>query len=119
MSQASYTSNTLGRNRPKSPRPKSPLPAQYLIPTQKPAGICSVLCKTWDDFWQRTSINGVSNAGNARTSKVRRVVWIIIFIFFFMCTIYGVTDVISDYLDYPVVTSVSVLHQNQVHKMFD
>ena len=41
---------------------------------------CNVIWQTWDRFWQETSINGVSNAGKARDSALRRVIWTVIFI---------------------------------------
>ena len=76
---------------------------------------CMVLWQTWDVFWQRTSISGVSNAGIA-TSVFRRTCWMMLFTFFSILTIYGLYNVITDYIKYPVTTSVTVKHQNQVFK---
>ena len=72
-----------------------------------------VLWYAWDSFWQRTSISGVSNAG-AASSVLRRTCWIIIFTLFSVLTCLGLWNVIYDYSLYPVTTSVTVKHQNQV-----
>ena len=75
---------------------------------------CGILWETWDRFWQETSINGVNNAGKARTSYIRRGCWMVIFIVGSYFTIAGVVDVIEDYFKWPVTTSVSVQHYNKV-----
>ena len=80
-------------------------------------GIFGTFWGTYDDFWQETSISGISNAGKARggkTSIIRRIVWLLIFTFFFIFTMYNVVDIMNDYFEYGVSYSVYVKHENQV-----
>ena len=81
---------------------------------KQPNGLCRVLWDTWDEFWQKTNICGISNAGNARNSVVRRIIWIIIFCVSTGFTIWGVKDVIEEYREYPVDTLVAVKHLDRV-----
>ena len=76
---------------------------------------CGVLWKIWDAFWQETSISGVNNAGKARTSVVRRICWILIFIAGAMATAFSLQIVISEYLRYPVTTTVTIEHKDKVY----
>ena len=78
---------------------------------------CQILWQTWDIFWHRTSISGVSNAGIAR-SGFRRVCWMVLFTFFSVLTGIGFYNVVNDFAQYPVTTSVTVKHQNQVNPHF-
>ena len=82
--------------------------------SEKPNGLCKALWYTWDDFWQRTNISGVNNAGNARKSLLRRAVWIVISCAFTYLTIKAVIDVIEDYIEYPVTTTIAVAHKDRV-----
>ena len=82
--------------------------------SEKPNGLCKVLWYTWDEFWQRTNISGVNNAGNARKSFLRRAVWIVISCAFTYLTIKAVIDVIQDYIEYPVTTTIAVAHKDRV-----
>ena len=66
-----------------------------------------VVWATWDSFWQETSISGVSNAGKARSSLVRRLLWIWIFVAGVGFTAWSLSQVIQDYYTYPVVTTVT------------
>ena len=87
--------------------------------TEKGRNPCQILWQTWDIFWHRTSISGVSNAGIAR-SGFRRVCWMVLFTFFSVLTAIGFYNVVYDFAQYPVTTSVTVKHQNQVnpHSVF-
>ena len=69
--------------------------------------------KTWRNFWNNTSISGLSNA-NGTSSRWRRYLWISIFAAFAVLTIVGLNDVFKDYTAYPVITSVTVKNNNQV-----
>ena len=72
----------------------------------------SIFFETWESFWQKTNIAGLSNA---RTDQGwRRYVWVLIFALFTVLTITGLADVCKDYATYPVTTSVTVEHHNQV-----
>ena len=74
--------------------------------------------KTWKNFWNNTSISGLSNA-NGTSSRWRRYLWISIFAAFAVLTIVGLDDVFKDYTAYPVITSVTVKHNNQVRNCLD
>ena len=80
---------------------------------EKSKSLCKILWDTWDKFWQSTTISGVSNAGGSN-SGLRRYIWMILFALFASFTFVGLKNNISDYIRYPVMTSVTVRHQNQV-----
>ena len=73
----------------------------------------NILLQTLGTFSQQTSISGVSNAGVAK-SYFRKACWLLIFTVFGVFTLYGFQDVVNDFLDYPVTTSIYVQHQSQV-----
>ena len=75
---------------------------------------CLSLKGTIHAFWERTSISGLSNAGNKSHHWFRRVCWMAIFIVFSGLTFYGLWNVINDYLEYPVVTSVRIENKEAV-----
>ena len=80
---------------------------------EKSKSLYKILWDTWDKFWQHTTISGVSNAGGS-SSGFRRYIWMILFALFASFTFVGLKNNISDYIRYPVMTSVTVKHQNQV-----
>ena len=80
---------------------------------EKSKSLHKILWETWDEFWQHTTISGVSNAGGS-SSGFRRYIWMILFALFASFTFVGLKNNISDYIRYPVMTSVTVQHQNQV-----
>ena len=80
---------------------------------EKSKSLYKILWDTWDKFWQHTTISGVSNAGGS-SSGLRRYIWMILFALFASFTFVGLKNNISDYIRYPVMTSVTVRHQNQV-----
>ena len=82
---------------------------------EKSKSLYKILWDTWDKFWQHTTISGVSNAGGS-SSGLRRYIWMILFALFASFTFVGLKNNISDYIRYPVMTSVTVRHQNQVQK---
>ena len=47
-------------------------------------------------------------------SKLRFLYWMSIFGFFTTMTIYNLVNVIQDYLDHPVITSINLSHKSQV-----
>ena len=75
----------------------------------------NVLWTTWDAFWQETSISGVNNAGKARTSNIRRICWIIVFIAGAIATTLSMRIVVNEYFGYPVTTAITIEHRDKVH----
>ena len=73
----------------------------------------NILGNTLDTFWKQTSISGVSNAGIAK-SHLRRGCWLLIFAVFGIFTMYGFINVVHDYLEWPVTTSIYIEHRNRV-----
>ena len=84
--------------------------------TTKAPNPFNLLWKAWDAFWKRTSISGINNAGSS-ASGFRRWIWMVIFVLFIALTFTGLKDVIDEFWSYPVLTSVTVKHHNQVHKI--
>ena len=78
----------------------------------------NILWKTLGTFSQQTSISGVSNAAIAK-SYLRTAFWLLIFTVFGIFTLIGFQDVVNDYLDYTVTTSIRVQHQSQVSKILE
>ena len=78
--------------------------------------VCNVLWKTWDDFWKRTNISGMCNARSSH-SNFRRILWMIVFAVFTILTFTGLRNVIDEIMSYPVITLLTVEHQNQVREM--
>ena len=78
--------------------------------------ISKVLSKTWNEFWQQTSISGISNARGTR-SVWRRNLWLLIFAIFTILTITSLQSVIKDFISHPVTTFVTVKHHNQVNSL--
>ena len=72
-----------------------------------------LLWKTFDEFWTRTSISGISNAGSAK-SAFRRTCWMLTFTLFLIITFIGFGKVLYEYFEYPVITSVIIEHQDKV-----
>ena len=62
---------------------------------------------------KETNIAGLNNASRAK-SKLRFLYWIIIFAFFSLMTVNSLVSVITDYIKYPVVTSIDLSHKPQV-----
>ena len=75
-----------------------------------------VLWNTWDNFWQDTSISGVNNAGKARKSALRRIIWIVVFSLGLAGTIWALYTVYADYILYPVTTTITIQHKDKVFK---
>ena len=80
---------------------------------KKPNSASTVLRQTLGTFSQQTSISGVSNAGIAN-SYFRKGCWLLIFTVFVIFTLHGFQDVVNDYIEYPVTTSIYVEHRSQV-----
>ena len=81
----------------------------------KPGGLCSSLWNTWEIFWQKTNIVGINNAGNSQGSRIRQVIWIVIFCAFLGFTVYGVYGVVKEFFSYPVDIKVTVNHMDKVY----
>ena len=76
----------------------------------------NVLWRTFDDFWKRTTISGLSNARKTN-SGLRRGIWMTLLAVFSILTFSGLSNVIEDFQSYPVTTSVTVKHNDQVGKI--
>lgn len=59
------------------------------------------------NFTMKTTIGGLSNAG-VSTSRVRKVLWLVIFFALSSYTIVLLSDNVSDYLDYNVTTTTEI-----------
>ena len=81
--------------------------------TKNSKNLSSVFWRTLDTFSKQTSISGISNAGIAR-SCFRRGCWLLIFAVFGIFTMYGFINVVHDYLEWPVTTSIYIEHRNRV-----
>ena len=81
--------------------------------TRNSKNMSTILGQTLGKFSKQTSISGISNAGIAN-SNFRRGCWLLIFAVFGYFTLYGFQDVVHDYLEYPVTTSIHIEHRNQV-----
>ena len=77
----------------------------------------NALWKTTDEFWKKTTISGLSNARKSN-SGFRRSVWMLMLAVFVGLTITGLSNVIDDFKSYPITTSVTVEHRNQVYTFF-
>ena len=75
---------------------------------------CPLLAQTINIFCERTSISGISNAGNKNNHSFRRACWMIIFLIFSGLTFYGLWEVINEYMNYPVITSVKIENKEKV-----
>ena len=62
---------------------------------------------------QESCIAGLNNAAKAK-SKMRALMWAIIFVFFSIMTINNLVTVISDFRTFPVTTNINLTHKAQV-----
>ena len=76
-----------------------------------------LLSNTWKSFWKRTDISGMTNAREAQ-SGLRKKIWIVLSIVFFILTIAAMYQVLHEYTHYPVTTSIKVKYQNQVAEIY-
>ena len=87
-------------------------------PTNNATRLLRVLNDLWrttDEFWKKTTISGLSNARKSN-SGFRRWVWMVMLAVFTVLTITGLKTVIDEFQSYPITTSVTVEHRNQVNK---
>ena len=64
-------------------------------------------------FGKFTNIEGINNAGRAE-ERTRLVLWLTIFVFLVALTVYDLTQLVQDYLSYPVDVSTTLEHQNAI-----
>ena len=76
-----------------------------------------VLWRTWDVFWQRTSIAGLANAGGAGDSKLRRLVWITVFAVAAGFTAWSLLRLFEAYSLEPLTTAVKYNHLSKVRNI--
>ena len=67
----------------------------------------------FNDWAQESSIAGLNNAAKART-RMRTIMWAVIFAFFSLMTLSNLVSVISEFYTYPVTTSINLTHKSQV-----
>ena len=82
----------------------------------KADGPFTVFKRTWNEFLQETSIAGLANSGKSRNGIVRRIFWQIAFIIMFSISFKQIIEVVKDYFDYPVITTVTVNNQEKVRE---
>ena len=70
----------------------------------------SDVVRTW---YTDTSIVGLSHASHAKPTWARAA-WILIFAVGSVITVYQVEQVVQNFLEYPVVTSISLTHSDHV-----
>ena len=85
------------------------------IKSIKLSSVWNVLWRTTDNFWKRTTISGLSNARKSN-SGFRRTIWMTLLTVFSILTFNGLSNVIDDFKRYPITTSVTVKHNDQVRK---
>ena len=73
-----------------------------------------IIWKTWDEFWQETSIAGLANAGKARKGVLRRLIWLTAFTIMFYFSMSQIIKVVQNYLSYPVTTTVTINNEERV-----
>ena len=66
-------------------------------------------------FGKFTNIEGINNAGRAE-ERTRLVLWLTIFVFLVALTVYDLTQLVQDYLSYPVDVSTTLEHQNAIDR---
>ena len=76
-------------------------------------GIGTVIYDTLADFGAHTTVGGLCNAGLAE-SRVRQVLWLIIFTILSIFTIQSLVGVVQTYLQYDVITSTDLSYSNQL-----
>ena len=81
--------------------------------TSNQTNVFATLSDTWNGFWNRTGISGMSNARQAN-SNLRTKIWMAVFVSFSILTISGIYNILCDYSLWPVTTSITVKNQNQV-----
>ena len=62
---------------------------------------------------QESSIAGLNNAAKAK-SKMRMLIWAVIFAFFSLMTVSNLASFVSDFRSFPVTTSINLTHRSQV-----
>lgn len=72
-------------------------------------GVFKVIWNTLSDFTVHTTIGGLCNAGNA-SSRLRQILWLVIFFSFSGYTVKLLVDNVEDYLDYNVTTTTAMGH---------
>lgn len=76
-------------------------------------GVSRVVWRTLNDFGSTTSISGVNRAAKAK-SIFRLLYWIIIFCGLVYVTISNLVSVITDFYEYPTVTTTNLTYRPNV-----
>ena len=71
------------------------------------------MIKTFQYFGSETSIAGINNSAKGK-SKVRSLVWFIIFSVLAYYTVVGIYDIVIEYFEYPVITSTDITYEPEV-----
>ena len=64
-------------------------------------------------FGRNTNIEGINNAGRAK-DKTRLGLWLTVFVFLVSLTLWDLTQLVQDYLSYPVDVSTTLEHENAI-----
>lgn len=80
---------------------------------ERPLTFKTVLWETWSSFWTRTSISGISNAGNARHT-IARVLWLGLTVVGLYFTTRDAVTVVQEYLKYPYTTQVQLFSPGEL-----
>ena len=64
-------------------------------------------------FGRNTNIEGINNAGRAK-DKTRLALWLTIFVFLVALTLWDLSQLVQDYLSYPVDVSTTLEHENAI-----
>lgn len=70
-------------------------------------GLPKIIWSTVSNFTTKTTIGGISNVGFS-TSRVRQVLWLVIFFALTGYTIKLLSDNVSDYYEYNVTTTTEI-----------
>ena len=65
-------------------------------------------------FCQETSISGLSNAGIEGKSRIRKTLWVLIFLLGLAATAWTLFEVINSFLQYPTTTSITFSYRSKV-----
>ncbi|TRY80052.1 hypothetical protein TCAL_06774 [Tigriopus californicus] len=76
-------------------------------------GVLGILAASWNNFFDNTSASGASNAARSK-HPLRKTAWLFIFVLGLTLTIWGVYQVVVEYLSYPVSTTIALRHYSKI-----
>ena len=75
----------------------------------RPAGVAKIL----HEFAHDTNIEGVNNAGRS-PSSIRKVIWLLIFVFLAALTVQDLVALTQEFLTWPVDVSTTIDHKDAI-----